>query len=88
MNSAMSTKRVFLEKPGNLKLQTYGWLAALVIGIVFFVAGIHTGMTALLIPGFVGLAGGILYFNVLLWAKIFAKKPYTLETRISRLPRV
>ncbi len=87
MSTAMSSKRTLVRKPTTFKMQNYGWFAFFMVGVLFFLAGLHTQSTVLLIPGFVGMVGGLLYFNSLLWEKVFSSKPYRMNTSMSRIQK-
>ncbi len=87
MSTAMSSKRTLVRKPITFKMQNYGWFAFFMVGVLFFLAGLHTQSTVLLIPGFVGLVGGILHYNAILWGKIFSSKHYKMNTSMSRIQK-
>lgn len=73
MNASMSSRRVVLHQ--HRDIASVASIVAFVAGIVFAVVAAKTNISWFAIPGFVGIAGSILYWNTMFWARYYDKHP-------------
>lgn len=75
MNASMSSRRVYTPAlqataPGSMVVSS----VAFVVGLVLLVVAARTGSPFAAIPGFVGVAAPILYWNTMFWAWVWKDK--------------
>lgn len=85
MSTAMSTKRLLVVPQEKGKSSTGTALLIMIAGIAMLALGVKFGIAAVLAIGFIATMAPILYFNAMIWGKIFSTRKFGTSLRMSRV---
>lgn len=75
MSASLSSRRQFVPEATNeTKLGGSISVLAFVAGVVLTAVAVKTDVSFLVIPGFVGIIGALLYWNTAFWMAVMKQK--------------